>query len=81
VRKVHEEFFFKVYDYVSAVINVKTYSGMTEEKKIKLIEKATIMTCKAFAPRRNYDISKQEIREAVYAILETERELLSNEES
>ncbi|RFU71019.1 hypothetical protein D0469_03505 [Peribacillus saganii] len=67
-----EQFYYEAGNFVLFCTNIKTYQAMTEEKRKKLIEKMTIMVCKAFAPRRNYDISKAEIREFVKVVIEYE---------
>lgn len=54
-----------VFDYVYDVANIETYRNMDAEARRKLIGRLTIGICCEYAPRRNYDISKEEIRELV----------------
>jgi hypothetical protein len=55
-------FFNLVFKYVGENANFETYLKMDDEKRKKLIERFTIMICKAYSPRKNYDISKDDVR-------------------
>lgn len=55
----------EIYDYVYSYVHFKQYLRMNEDQRKKLIEKFTISCCRAFAPRRRYDIGKDEVRDIV----------------
>lgn len=59
-----------VYEVVGAQTNFKAYDDMSEESKRKWREKLTIMICREYSPRKNYDISKDEVRAMVVDAIE-----------
>lgn len=67
-----EAFFHDLYNYVSEVVNLKTFRNMDDETRQKLISKITILACKEFSPRKNFDIGRDEIREYVGRIIVAE---------
>lgn len=71
-----EGFYVNVFYYVSTQTNFNTYLNMSDETKAKFKMKMTILVCKAFAPRRNYDISRKEVFEMVGEILDVMEEQL-----
>lgn len=60
-----DRFYFTILEYVRDYTNFKQYEVMSEESRNKWREKLTIMVCKKFSPRSNYDISKDEVRAMV----------------
>lgn len=61
---------YLVFDYVNLVADIETYHKMTDEQRRKLIGKLTITACKKFSPRKNYDISKEDVRGIVAMALD-----------
>jgi hypothetical protein len=45
--------------------NLSNYETFSDESKRKLTERMTILLCYEFSPKKNYGISKAEIREFV----------------
>lgn len=68
---MYDEFFTKLHDYVAANVNLKTYHTMTEDKREKLKTRMTILACKEFAPKKNYGVSRDEVRQFVSDTLDT----------
>lgn len=58
-------FISDVYEIVGAQTNFKAYEAMNEETRKRWREKLTIMICKGYSPRKNYDISMDEVRTMV----------------
>jgi hypothetical protein len=67
-----QAFLGDLYEYVAVNVNLKAYHGMTEEKREALKTKMTILACKEFAPKRNFNISRDEVRRLVGEIIELE---------
>lgn len=65
-----ESFPITVLLFVENYTNFKNYEAMTEEKKAKYREKLTLEICFAFSPRKNFDITKNEVREMVSQAIE-----------
>lgn len=51
--------------FVLSELNIKAFKGMEDRKVFTLIEKLTRRICGIYAPRKNYDISKEVIRACV----------------
>lgn len=64
-----EQFWNDVYWYIRANTYILTYRDMPIESRTKYVSKLTIDICKEYSPRKNYDISKAEIREFVGIVL------------
>lgn len=65
-----ESFPVTVLLFVEEFTNFKNYEAMTDEKKAKYREKLTLQICFAFSPRKNFDISKNEVRVMVHQAIE-----------
>jgi hypothetical protein len=68
-----DSFFYALEEFALEWMNFKTYENMTDEKRRKCREKLTIVACYQFSPRKNYDISKDTIREFVTDVIERNR--------
>ncbi|MFN4174526.1 MAG: hypothetical protein ACK4HV_05430 [Parachlamydiaceae bacterium] len=66
---MYESFFDELYDFVISDVNLETYRNMTDDKRQKLVMKQTILACKEFAPRKNYDMSRDEVYGLIAAFL------------
>lgn len=75
----NDEFLGNMVAFIDACTYWKTYANLSEESQEKYVEKLTLMVCTNFAPRRNYDISKETIRTWVRCILEVNRRLGEDE--
>ena len=67
--EMHDTFFDELYEFVISDVNLDTYRNMDEGKRRKLIMKQTILACKEFAPRKNYDMSRDEVYGLIAAFL------------
>jgi hypothetical protein len=63
-------FYNEAFGFVGGYTNFKSYENMTDEKKAKYREKLTLLICFEFSPRKNYDISMDEVRQLVSQALE-----------
>lgn len=68
-----DSFYHDLFNYVKDNTVFTTYEKMTEESRMKWRERLTIMACKEFSPRRNFDISKDEVRALVADAIEVLR--------
>lgn len=68
-----ERFFSSAIEFIGVNTDFKAFEKMSEESRKKWIEKLTIMVCYEFAPRRNYDISKDTIRLLVIDVIDSYR--------
>jgi hypothetical protein len=67
-----EWFLDAVMEFVAVSVNIETADAMDEQNLYRLIEKISILVCKAESPTANYGITKPEVRSAVkYAIKAT----------
>jgi len=64
------QFCADVFGFVGGYTNFKSYENMTDEKKAKYREKLTLLICFEYSPRKNYDISMDEVRQLVSQALE-----------
>jgi hypothetical protein len=60
-------------EFLLAWTNFDQYEKMSNESRAKWRERLTIMACKEFSPRKNYDISKETVRRLVADIIEANR--------
>lgn len=64
-----EVFWDEVYELIKARTYITTYMAMPEESRTKYCSKLVIDVCKEFSPRKNYDITMEEIHEFTAAVL------------
>jgi hypothetical protein len=70
-----DEFLGNMVAFIDASTYWQTYAKMSEESRRKYVEKLTFLICVEFSPKRNYNISKNTIREMVINVLEVNRRL------
>lgn len=68
-------FYGDIFAFVKGYTNFKSYENMTDEKKAKYREKLTILICFEFSPRKNYGVTKDEVRHLVSQALDYWREV------
>ncbi|MCA1319788.1 hypothetical protein LC085_07660 [Bacillus tianshenii] len=73
-----EELQYLIFDYCVQETNIKTYSNMNNETKARYRERLVLLISYAYAPRRNYDISKAEVRDMVKCSLDALLERYEN---
>ncbi|MEK4085106.1 hypothetical protein [Psychrobacillus sp. FSL K6-1415] len=56
-------------DYIRKTTVLKNYRAMTEETKLRYVERVVIDICKQTSPRRNYGITKDLLRRYVRDVL------------
>jgi hypothetical protein len=74
-----DQFYDEVFRFVGTETVFKNYENMTDETRRKFREKLVIMICYKFAPRRTYDIGKDEIRATVCDMIDYYRKVLADE--
>lgn len=51
----------KITNFISQDFNVETYYTMDEETRERLINKLTLITCFKFSPRKNWNVSREDL--------------------
>ncbi|MGC4378981.1 hypothetical protein WD019_18985 [Fictibacillus sp. Mic-4] len=75
-----DEFFSDAAQYIVESTVIENYVKGSEESRKKYRERLTITLCKMFSPRKNYDISKETIRQFVGDVLtQLEQEIKRHE--
>lgn len=73
--KSYDEFLGQIVAFIVACTYWKMYEKLSPESQEKYVEKLTFLSCVEFSPKRNYNISKDTIREIVRNVLEVNRRL------
>jgi hypothetical protein len=75
-----EIFFHNVIEFVEEYTFFKNYLAMEEEKRKKYVEKLVLLITFETSPRKNFNISRDTLRQVVREILDEKAAELKNEE-